>query len=185
LLGVEAVAAATEEAVFMAAVFMAAGFMAAGFMGAVGVGVGAVGVGVAAVGAGAAVGGGPDMAGAGAILTILIGVTGAVMVEAVITEAVMVGAVMVGAVTGNSRIGRLPKNSCSGFRYLVRLPVALPCIARRSSSGPLIKKRGRIRTADTRIFSPGAAQGKKFYLHIESGFSARFSQRILEPQSGP
>jgi hypothetical protein len=74
---------------------------AAGFVEA-GVGVAAAGVGVAAVGVGvAAVGVGVVILIGGAILTILTGVTGAV-----ITGAVMEGTVTgTGAVTENSRIG--------------------------------------------------------------------------------
>jgi hypothetical protein len=122
LLGVEAVAAATEEAVFMAvggmeATVGMAGFVVPGFV-ADGVGVVAAGVG-AAVGVGAAAGmegAGDILIGAGAILIlililILTGVTGAVITEAATAATAVTGAAT--AVTENSRIGRFPKNLCS------------------------------------------------------------------------
>jgi hypothetical protein len=102
---------ATEEAVFMTAGFMAGfvvGFLVAAFRGEAD---GGEGVGATLTG------------GAWAILIlILIGVTAAVITGAVtavvFTQAVLGGTVIPqaatgGAVTGNSRIGRLPKNLCS------------------------------------------------------------------------
>ena len=148
------VAAATAEAVGMVVVVgmgAAAGMAAAGMV-AVGVGAGTEAGGMEGVG-------GPDMAGAavtGAVIligAILIGAGAAVTVTGVaatvgaavgvgVVEAAgvveAVGAAVTGAagmaVTGASRIGRLPKNLCSGFRYPVRLPVALPSIARTSTA---------------------------------------------------